>query len=197
MLSTGLLSQSTGENFSRIRFGISYGSGTQQSFPFHSENYNYDTRFYKLLLQYRLGKPRKLHFGLSVEPAVYNSRHQHLKPIESGAHSTRIGQSNVLEVKDFVLNLGAYLKYRLLEKTAVYLLGSVGPTLSNTETERLARGFAFTDIVATGITYDTGVAMVDIRYSMRHVSNAGMYFPNRGYNSMNLEIAFTVPVNNF
>jgi hypothetical protein len=180
---------------SPLQFGINYGSGTQQVFPFDSKNYHYNTRFYKLQLNYRMMTSRKWEFRINLEPSVYQNEHRSFEYVE---HTTNKGMDDThakLNIfNEYSLNLGLQLKYRALKNVCTYLLGSIGPSLSDIETERLNEGFAFSDILALGITHSSSFGMFDFRLSMRHVSNAGLDYPNRGYNSMSFEIGYAVPL---
>ena len=70
----------------------------------------------------------------------------------------------------------------------LYALGSIGPMITDTETERMSDGFAFADVVAFGVTAKVNQFRFDIRSSVRHVSNSGLNSENAGYNTKNVEI---------
>ena len=61
-----------------------------------------------------------------------------------------------------------------------------------TETERMANGFAFSDVLSFGLTYKIKAISFDVRYGVRHVSNAELQQPNSGYNTTNLEVGILV-----
>jgi hypothetical protein len=73
-------------------------------------------------------------------------------------------------------------------------LGSVGPLITDTETERLSKGFAFSDVLAVGLSTKIGTVTFDIRPSLRHVSNAGLNESNAGYNTKNIEFGVSFPL---
>jgi hypothetical protein len=77
---------------------------------------------------------------------------------------------------------------------SIYALGSVRPLITDTETERLSKGFAFSDVFAVGITYHAKRFSLDVRPSLRHLSNAGLQNSNAGFNTKNIEFGFTVPL---
>jgi hypothetical protein len=83
-------------------------------------------------------------------------------------------------------------RYRSDKKMSFFMMGSVGPMISDTQTERLAKGFAFSDIIAAGVTYKTGKVMFEVRPGLRHVSNANLQFPNCGHNSTNIDFGLFV-----
>lgn len=59
----------------------------------------------------------------------------------------------------------------------------------DTETERLARGFAFSDFIAAGAAFKTRSLLFELRPGLRHVSNADLKFPNCGHNGTTIDIA--------
>ena len=60
----------------KIRLGLNYGFGTQQSYPFNSKDYTYDVQFYKIQINYLLNKRTKWSFEINVEPSIYINEHQ-------------------------------------------------------------------------------------------------------------------------
>lgn len=82
-----------------------------------------------------------------------------------------------------------------ISKTAgIYVLGSVGPLFTDTETERLSKGFAFSDVLAIGFTFKINKIIFDIRPNFRHVSNAGLQSSNSGYNTKNIDFGFSFSI---
>ncbi|AOW21999.1 hypothetical protein LPB138_03805 [Urechidicola croceus] len=75
---------------------------------------------------------------------------------------------------------------------SIYAQGSIGPMITDTETERMAKGFAFSDVLSFGLSYKIKTIILDLRYGVRHVSNAELQQPNSGYNSTNFEFGFLV-----
>ncbi|NQY66519.1 MAG: acyloxyacyl hydrolase [Flavobacteriales bacterium] len=84
---------------------------------------------------------------------------------------------------EFALNIGLQYRYRITENLNTYILGSVGPMYSGVRTERLAKGFAFSDILALGVSYKLKRILWDLRLSLRHNSNLNLSHPNAGHNS--------------
>ncbi|WP_230406459.1 acyloxyacyl hydrolase [Flavobacterium fluviale] len=80
-----------------------------------------------------------------------------------------------------------------MEKTfSYYAVGSIGPLITDAETERMSKGFAFADVLAVGFTASYDIFQIDIRPSLRHVSNAGLGSSNAGYNTKNVEFSIFV-----
>jgi hypothetical protein len=95
-------------------------------------------------------------------------------------------------ITEYVLNVGFLIRYDPKESFSFFVLGSIGPTYSDTKTERLARGFAFSDVLAIGVAYKTGRIMFEISPGIRHVSNADLKYPNSGHNSSNIDFGISV-----
>ncbi len=95
-------------------------------------------------------------------------------------------------MKEFALGIGIITRYNLINNISVYALGSVGPMIIDTETERLAKGFAFSDVFSLGLSYKLNSITIDTRYGVRHTSNLNLQNPNSGYNSANFEIGFLI-----
>lgn len=176
-----------------ITIGFSYGFGTQQSFPFNSKDYSYKPQSFKAIATYTFKNTSKWKFEAFFEPAIYISKHQllnkyYVKPSE---------YRNYLELRDiymqektineYALGFGIIVNYKLLNSVNIHALGSIGPMISNTSTERLDKGFAFSDVVALGLSFNTSSIIFDIRAGLRHVSNLSFNETNSGHNSSFLE----------
>ncbi|WP_317191309.1 acyloxyacyl hydrolase [Flavobacterium agrisoli] len=82
----------------------------------------------------------------------------------------------------------------LFKKMSIYVLGSIGPLITDTETERMSSGFSFADVVAMGISNKINRFTIDFRPSLRHVFNAGIQSKNSGYNTKNIEFGIYYPL---
>ena len=80
-------------------------------------------------------------------------------------------------------------RVRLTRALSLFALVSVGPMWSEAATERLARGFAFSDILGVGVGYRMGRALLEVRPGLRHESNAHLQLPNSGHNTTTLDLA--------
>lgn len=199
LLAGNLIIGQNSEN--RIRLGFNYGAGKQETFPFNSFDYRYDVEFYKLLFNYELKNNRKWVFELNIEPAYYKATHQllnkyYVKP-DWGDNYLEKREEFTKEktINEYVLNTGVITRFRLYKYLSIYALASIGPMFSDTDTERMSAGFAFSDIFGLGISYQAGKFFFDLRYSLRHVSNANIRKPNNGYNSANLEFGLSYVIN--
>lgn len=177
-----------------LLIGLNYGSGTSENTPFNAGSYDYDSDFFKVQLNYPLTNGTKWILALNVEPTYYRVDYYSNEYIATFASSQRVTIEDKLELNEFSLNLGLQLKYQLPINFTLYILGSIGPTITDKPTERLHEGFAFSDILAFGLNYRLPNFVIDFRASIRHVSNAGLYYPNKGYNSSGLEIGLSIPI---
>ena len=182
------------DNQQRIKFGLSYGIGTQQIFPYNSRDYIYNVSGYRIQVNRTIKIRGAFTFELQFEPGIYIAKHRLLN--EFFVQPKDLEQREIFTrektITEYVLNTGFQVRYRISQALSLFLLGGVGPMFSDTETERLARGFAFSDVVAVGIAYRSGKFMFELRPGLRHVSNADLKYPNCGHNSSNIDFAFSV-----
>ena len=152
---------------------------------------------YKIQLNYRVIEKRKWDFEISIEPSIYLNQHQLLSDFNTqqkfGDNSLEknLEFSQKKQLNEYVLNLGFIARYKLIDYLSTYALASVGPMYSDLDTERMNAGFAFSDILGLGMGYKIEDVFLDLRFSVRHVSNAGFRAPNKGYNSANIEMGFS------
>lgn len=176
-----------------IKLGVSYGTGSQNRFPFDLKDYTHTVSFYKGHINYMLKDKRKWVFELTAEPSFNVVDHQLLNKwfIQPSNGDDYLEQREIFTQKrrfrEYVLNLGLIARYKLLRNLSAYAVGTVGPMIADKRTERLASGFAFSDVFGLGISYDVMNLRVGFRYSVRHTSNLEMKEPNNGHNTTNLE----------
>jgi hypothetical protein len=181
-----------------LRIGVNYGFGKQQFFPFNSHDYSYNVKGYKILINNLLKKTKVISYELQIEPGIYSAKHQLLNEyfIQPKDGADYLEQREIykkeLTITEYALNIGMLVRYNFKERLSFFVLGSIGPMISDTETERLAKGFAFSDIIALGIGYKVGNFMFEIRPGLRHVSNANLKLPNCGHNSSNIDFCISV-----
>jgi hypothetical protein len=181
-----------------LRLGLKYGIGTQQIFPYNSPDYTYKVSGYKGLINIQLKKYRILSFEMQLEPGIYIARHQLLNEyfVQPRWGADYLEKREVFTkektITEYAINVGILVRYDLKKRISFFILGSVGPMFSNTETERLAKGFAFSDVLALGVTYKVGKIMFEMAPNLRHVSNANLQFPNCGHESLNIDFGISV-----
>ncbi|OXA95781.1 acyloxyacyl hydrolase [Flavobacterium hercynium] len=176
------------EKQNRFAVGLNYGFGSE----FNNRNYTFENHFYKAQIQYLLKKTKHFQYEILVQPEVNFGKHQLLnfyfvKPDTPNFEEKRAEYTQLKEVHEYVLNLGFLFRKPINQVLSVYVLVSVGPMINDTETERISEGFAFADVAALGLSFKVQKLQLDVRPSIRHVSNAGLGSANAGYNTRNIE----------
>ncbi|BDU25373.1 hypothetical protein FLGSB24_21170 [Flavobacterium sp. GSB-24] len=171
---------------------MSYGFGSE----FNNTDYTFTNHFYKAQLYYRLKKTRNFEYDILVQPEINFGKHQLLnlyfvKPETPNFEQKRVEYMQLKNVHEYVLNLGFMVRKPIGKVFSCYVLGSIGPMITDTETERMSKGFAFADVLAVGFTAAYDQFQLDIRPSLRHVSNAGLGSSNAGYNTKNVEFVIS------
>jgi len=181
-----------------LRLGASFGAGTQQFFPYNSPDYKYNVTGFKALINYRVKELRSFSFEVQSDPGLYFARHILLNPDfvqpDYGPNYLELREIYTKEktIAEYVLNFGLLIRYQPKGRISYFIMGSIGPMISGTATERLAKGFAFSDIVGLGVSIKAGRFVFDFRPSLRHVSNLDIQFPNSGHNSSNIDFGISV-----
>jgi hypothetical protein len=172
----------------RITLGFYYGVGKDIS----KRDYSYNCHYYKLQINYAIKSPKKIRYDLTIQPEINFAEFQSNGDdsiVSNPLNATQISSdfANCKLIRECILNLGFKMSKPISEKCSVYLLGSIGPMITDKETDRLSSGFAFSDVFAIGLTFKTNKMVFDLRPSFRHVSNASIKVINRGYNIINAE----------
>ncbi len=180
--------------------GFIYGFGTQQSFPFKSKDYDYKPQSFKAEINIKIAERRKWDFEVLIEPGLYVSKHQllnkwYVKPSDADNYlELRDIYTQEKTINEYSIGVGFIARYKLFKSFSAFALGSVGPTLLDTSSERLDKGFAFSDVFALGFSYETKSIIFDARCGIRHVSNADLREKNNGYNNSFIEFGFRIPL---
>ena len=172
----------------RIEFGFAYGSGNE----FKNRNYTYTNQYFKLQLYYKIKDTKRFKYELVLQPELNFAKHQLLNlyfvaPDEPDYEAKREMYTKLKDVKEYVFNIGFLARKPVFKSASIYVLGSIGPMITDTETERLSKGFAFADVLAIGFTCKVNRITFDIRPNIRHISNAGLQKKNSGYNTKNID----------
>lgn len=175
-------------------FALSFSSGLGSEF--HNTDYTFTNHFYKAGLNYRIKDGRYFEYEVLVQPEINFATHQLLnlyfvKPQDPDYLVKRAEYTKLKNVREYVLNLGFLVRKPIGKNFSVYILGSIGPMLNDTETERISKGFAFADVLAIGFSARLKDFQLDIRPNIRHVSNAGLNSENAGYNTRNIEFGIS------
>ena len=191
-LCTLCYSQEKNQNF---RVGFNFGFGTE----IKNSDFTYTNQYYKLQLYYKLKKTNWFEYEILLQPEVNFATHQlineyFVKSNEFNFQQKRDDYTKLKNIREYILNIGFVVRKPLTNTFSIYVLASIGPLIIDTETERLAKGFAFSDVLALGLTLQTKAFSVDLRPSLRHLSNAGLQGSNAGFNTKNIELGITFPL---
>ncbi|NQZ44458.1 MAG: acyloxyacyl hydrolase [Flavobacteriaceae bacterium] len=188
-----------GESTTRdYRIGVNIGAASQGYAPFDNPDYQYENRFVKVQLEKTIYHRRAQLLAILVEPSLYWSEHRLLNPffIQPNRGPDYLNQRATYTTNkrflEYALNIGLRWQFMKIGQLHPYLLGSVGPMIGTEHTERLRKGLAFSDILGLGILWQGEGIAVDLRLAIRHCSNAQLYFPNNGHNSIGLETGFSL-----
>jgi len=194
LLASPAIAQESGKE---IRLGFACSRGSQQCFPFTDPDYNYSFNGYKLLLNFPL-KTGVFCYELQLEPAIYAAKHQLLNKyyIQSVDGNDYLRQREIFiqekSIIEYALNIGIQVRYRINRMVSITLLGSVGPMYSDTQTERLAKGFAFSDIIQIGAACRIRKVLIELKPGLRHVSNLNIKNPNAGHNATTIDFGISL-----
>lgn len=175
----------------RIEFGFAYGLGNE----FKNRNYTYTNQYLKLQFHYKIKDTKNFKYEFVLGPELNFAKHQLLnlyfvEPDDPDYIAKREKYTTLKDVKEYVLNIGFLVRKPVFKSASIYALGSIGPMINDTETERLSKGFAFADVLAIGFTFKVNRATFDLRPNIRHISNAGLQKKNSGYNTKNIDFGF-------
>ena len=187
-----IFAQETPSNFA---IGVSYGIGNELK----NRNYSYTNQYVKGQLYYSLKKTKNIEFQILLQPEINFATHQLLNfyfvtPDEPNFEEKRARYTQLKDIREYVLHVGFLVRKPLSKKISVYALASVGPLFTDTETERLSKGFAFSDVFGLGISYETQHFILDFRPNVRHNSNAGLQSSNAGFNTLNYDFGIVFPL---
>ncbi len=183
------------ENKHPMAIGFHYGFGDE----IKNSDYTYTNRYLKGQLYYTLKTTKNFSFEILIQPEVNFATHQLLNlyfvtPDEPDFEEKRERYTKLKDLREYALNVGFIVRKPISKTFSIYALGSVGPMITDTETERLSKGFAFSDVLAIGFSLKTGKATLDFRPNVRHTSNAGLQNSNAGFNTMNIEFGVSFPL---
>lgn len=183
------------EKPTKFAIGASYGIGNELS----NDDYSYTNRYVKGQFYYLLKKTTHFEFQVLVEPEINFATHQLLNfyfvtPDEPNFQERRDRFTKLKDLREYVLHLGFLVRKPLSKQWSIYALGSVGPMITDTETERLSKGFAFSDVFGLGVTFKSKHIIFDFRPNLRHNSNAGLQNSNAGFNTLNFDFGVVFPL---
>ncbi|AWA29357.1 hypothetical protein HYN48_04235 [Flavobacterium magnum] len=175
--------------------GLHFGFGDE----IRNTDYTYTNHYIKPQLYWQLKKSNHFTYQILLQPEINFATHQLINlyfvtPEEPDYEAKRARYTKLKDIREYVLNVGFLVRRPITEKFSIYVLGSVGPMITDTETERLSRGFAFSDVLSLGFSYRVNGVTIDLRPNLRHTSNAGLQSSNAGFNTANLEFGLSIPL---
>ncbi len=175
--------------------GLHYGFGDE----IKNTDYTYTNHYIKPQLYWQLKKGRHFTYQVLLQPEINFATHQLINfyfvtPDEPDYEEKREEYTKLKDIHEYVLNVGFLVRKPLTKHFSIYILGSVGPMFTDRETERLSKGFAFSDVLSLGFSYRVKNITFDLRPNIRHTSNAGLQSSNAGFNTANIEFGFSLPL---
>jgi hypothetical protein len=192
LISVFVYSQDSISKFKWLRSGVVFGHASQNTILKQDSDYTYDSNIIKFSNHFNWSKTRKHSWEILVEPSYYRSTHQLLNywfishKVQNG-DELRAKFMPVKTMNEYVLNLGLVYRRYLNSNSSVYSTLNTGPMYIDTETERLKKGFSFSDVLSVGYNYKIKKISFDAKCMIRHVSNGNLQKPNYGYNSVGFE----------
>lgn len=183
------------DTISRWSVGAAYGFGQE----FKQRNYTYDNSYVQAQVYYTLNPGKKWQYQFALMPELNFASHKlqnlyFVTPDEPDYERKREIYTKQKDIREYILNVAFFVRRNITEDFSMYAMFNVGPMITDTETERLSKGFAFCDVFALGASYDFGGVLLDVRPNLRHVSNGGLQDSNAGFNSYNFTFGVIVPL---
>lgn len=180
---------------SKFEFGACYGWGKE----FDNYDYTFSNNYVQLQFYYSFNPEKKWEYQVALMPEINFAQHQLLNkyfvtPDDPEYERKRNEYTKLKDVRQVILNVAFFLRCNMCDNFNMYAMGNVGPMFNDTETERLNKGFAFNDVFAIGAAVSFYDITFDVRPSVAHVSNAGLYESNAGFNTYNISFGLIVPI---
>lgn len=178
-----------------LDIGLHYGFGDE----IKNTDYTYTNHYIKPQLYWQLKKGKHFTYQILLQPEINFATHQLINlyfvtPDEPDYEEKREEYTKLKDIHEYVLNVGFLVRKPITKDFSIYILGSVGPMYTDRETERLSKGFAFSDVLSLGFSYRVKNITFDLRPNIRHTSNAGLQNSNAGFNTANVEFGFSMPL---
>jgi len=179
------------------KIGFLYNFGTNENFINNDPDYTYSTNTYKLQAFYNLGSLKNFNFELIVQPQLQFLKHtlineQFVTPDEENYLEKRTEFTRAKTMNLYALEFGFAVKKQLTRKLDFQGTISLGFSIINTRTERIAKGFTFIENFSLGFSHQTFTnSFIYLGTNYGHVSNLNFQKPNNGYNILGLEIGYS------
>jgi hypothetical protein len=184
-----------------IKIGFLYNYVTNENFINNDPDYTYATNTFKLQAFYTLGNWKNLDFELIVQPQVQFLDHQLLNgqfvtPDEENYLEKRTEFTNAKRINLYALEFGFAVKKHITAKLDFQTTLSLGFSVIDKRTERLAKGFTFIENLSFGFSHETfSNSSIYLGTNFGHVSNLNFQKPNNGYNILGLEVGYSYVLN--
>jgi hypothetical protein len=180
----------------KIAIGLNYGFGNR----INNKNYIFSNNYIKGEFYYLIKKSREFEFQLLIEPELNFAHHQLLNlyfvtPDEENYQEKRDRFTKLKNIREYILGIGFLARMPISSHISTYAILSIGPMMTNTETERLSKGFAFADVLSAGVSRKLKRFNFDLRAAFSHTSNAGLQKLNSGINTLNFETGIYYQLN--
>lgn len=176
------------------RWGIQFGYGTQQTAPFHNPDYFFEQG--AIIGQVELKKLayKKIQLSLLAEGGYFKSTHQllnkwftttdYFKDFPADFQQRMLKRKNIHQV---AFHVAVEASYQIHSQVNLFASAAIGPLWGFQQTERLAKGLAFSDNFALGISFKLSKnTWLSNAVIIRHESNADLKFPNSGHNTIGI-----------
>ncbi|WP_413998958.1 acyloxyacyl hydrolase [Flavobacterium sp. W1B] len=178
-----------------LSLGFYYGFGKN----ILEEDYFYESNYYKVQLSYLIKESKHFEYELFVQPELNFVKHKLLNLDYIGVEEPNYIEKReefgrLKHIKDYILNLGIIVRKPISDNCSVFVLASIGPMITDTETERLSKGFAFSSVLSLGVSLKVSPFVFELRPNFNHISNAGLQKNNNGFSIFNLEFGFKIPL---
>ena len=177
-------------------WGIHIGYGTQQTAPFHLPDYDFEQ--VHVLGQLGVKKLNFKHFDIHFlgELGYYYAQHQlinkwfttteYFKDFPENFQQDMLQKKSIHQV---VFHAAFEISYFIHSKTQLIGYAAIGPMWTSRQTERLAKGIAFSDNIGLGIKFELNEKMwLSSLVTIRHESNADLQFSNSGHNTLGIRM---------
>lgn len=187
-----LYSQDTIPKFKWLRTGLVVGFASQNTFIKQEWDYTYENKVIKFSNHFAWSKSKKHSWEILIEPSYYRSKHQminywFISHTVSNGDELRAKYMQLKTINEYALNSGIVYRRFLNTHSSIFATLNTGPMYIDTDTERLKKGFAFSDVIAVGYNYKYKKLSFDGKFMFRHASNANLQKPNFGLNSAGFE----------
>ncbi len=180
----------------KVPWGIQVGYGTQQAAPFNSTEYYYEQRSILGSIHLKELMHNKINLDIWLQSGYFNATHQLLNKWFTTTHFfddfPEDFQQKMLQQKTLhqvVAQLAIELTHYIFPNIQLYGYAAIGPMWVGQQTERLAKGLAFSDNLGLGMKFKIDHDIwLNSTLVLRHESNANLKFPNSGHNTIGLRL---------